>query len=143
MAGITLGWNLPACQTQGWQTVSLDTASRIPAKGNGIQPKSEPNGLFTWYRIEFELPSRQAGVWIPWLARIQASGNGFMWLNGHNIGRHWEAGPQREFFLPECWLKFGKGQKNVLVMGLRQTANGADLKAIEIATYSNMAEIRK
>jgi hypothetical protein len=40
-------------------------------------------------------------------------------------------------------LKFGKGQKNVLVMGLRQTANGADLKAIEIATYSNMAEIRK
>lgn len=143
MAGITLGWNLPACQTQGWQTVSLDTASRIPAKGNGIQPKSEPNGLFTWYRIEFELPSKQAGVWIPWLARIQASGNGFMWLNGHNIGRHWEAGPQREFFLPECWLKFGKGQKNVLVMGLRQTANGADLKAIEIATYSNMAEIRK
>lgn len=64
-----------------------------------------------------------------------------MWLNGHNIGRHWEAGPQREFYLPECWLHFG-GKKNVLVMGLRQTANGAVLKAIEVAPYPQGAEIR-
>ena len=90
-----------------------------------------------------EVPKREAGVWIPWLARINASGNGFMWLNGHNIGRHWEAGPQREFYLPECWLDFGPGKKNVLVMGLRQTANGAKLKAVEIAPYRDMAEIRK
>lgn len=143
VAGVSLGWNMPDCPAQGWQTVSLDTTSEIPSKGNGTQPKSQPDGLFTWYRIEFELPSPREGVWIPWLARINASGNGFMWLNGHNIGRHWEAGPQREYFLPECWLKFGKGQKNVLVMGLRQTANGACLKAIEIAPYANMAEIRK
>jgi hypothetical protein len=45
--------------------------------------------------------------------------------------------------LPECWLNFGGGKKNVLVIGLRQTANGAVLKAMEIAPYRNMAEIRK
>ena len=87
--------------------------------------------------------AQKANEWIPWMARINASGNGYMWLNGHNIGRHWEAGPQREFFLPECWLHFGKGRKNVLVMGLRQTANGAQLKAMEIAPYREMAEIRR
>ncbi|MBU3857160.1 MAG: beta-galactosidase [Candidatus Phocaeicola excrementipullorum] len=142
MAGITAGWQLPEYSPANWEKVALDSNCNIPEKGNDIQPKGSPDGLFTWYRIEFELPEQQSGVWIPWLARINASGNGYMWLNGHNIGRHWEAGPQREYYLPECWLNFGS-QKNVLVMGLRQTANGAVLKALEIAPYPNAAEIRK
>lgn len=142
VAGVTQEWTLPQFAPEDWQKVSLDVNCEIPAKGNGVQPKTEPDGLFTWYRIEFELPAQKAGTWVPWLARINASGNGFMWLNGHNIGRHWEAGPQREFFLPECWLNFGKNKKNVLVMGLRQTAGGATLKAMEIAPYKDMAEIR-
>lgn len=143
MAGVTLGWTSPQFVPEDWEEVALDTTDKIPAKGNGVQPKTEPDGLFTWYRIEFELPAQKANEWIPWMARVNASGNGYMWLNGHNIGRHWEAGPQREFFLPECWLHFRKGQKNVLVMGLRQTANGARLKAMEIVPNREMAEIRK
>ena len=141
-AGVTLGWTLPDFRPADWQTVSLDTTGDIPRKGNGIQPKNTPDGLFTWYRIEFELPEKNPSAWIPWLVRINASGNGYMWLNGHNIGRHWEAGPQREFYLPECWLNFGK-KKNVLVFGLRQTANGAGIRAIEIAPYADAAEVRR
>ena len=142
MGGITAGWHLPEFVPQNWTKVKLDTTCEIPRKGNGIQPQGTPDGLITWYRVEFELPKQKADTWIPWLARINASGNGYMWLNGHNIGRHWEAGPQREYYLPECWLHFG-GKKNVLVMGLRQTANGALLKAIEVAPYPKGAEIRK
>lgn len=122
-AGITEGWTLPEYDDSNWSVVGLDTKTEILRKGNDIQPKSEQNGLFTWYRIEFELPQNKSSEWIPWLMRINASGNGFMWLNGHNIGRHWEAGPQREYYLPECWLNFG-GKKNVIVLGLRQTARG-------------------
>lgn len=142
-AGVTENWIQPQFEDNDWLVVPLDTQSDIPRKGNGIQPKAAQDGLFTWYRIEFSLPSQQPSVWIPWLMRINASGNGFMWLNGHNIGRHWEAGPQREFYLPECWLKFGKDKKNVLVLGLRQTSNGAAIKAVEIASYPNAAEIIK
>ena len=142
-AGVTENWIQPQFEDNDWLVVPLDTQSDIPRKGNGIQPKAAQDGLFTWYRIEFSLPSQQPSVWIPWLMRINASGNGFMWLNGHNIGRHWEAGPQREFYLPECWLKFGKDKKNVLVLGLRQTSNGAAIKAVEIAPYPNAAEIIK
>ncbi len=141
-SGITLGWNQPDFQPVGWQSVLLDMTGDIPRKGNGVQPANVPDGLFTWYRVEFELPAADPSVWIPWLARINASGNGYMWLNGHNIGRHWEAGPQREFYLPECWLNFGK-KKNVLVFGLRQTANGAGIHAIEIAPYPDAAEVRR
>ena len=85
--------------------------------------------------MEFELPDSTTET-ETWMARIKASGNGYMWLNGHNIGRHWEIGPQREFYLPECWLNKEKGNKNVLVFGLRNTDSGALLKALEIASYT-------
>ncbi len=141
VAGITQKWNQPEYDASGWDEVSLDIHSEIPRKGNNIQPSGKQDGLFTWYRMEFNLPQARKNEWIPWLIRMNASGNGYMWLNGHNIGRHWEAGPQREFYLPECWLNFGR-EKNVLVIGLRQTSNGAFIKSAEIAPYTNAAELR-
>ena len=30
-----------------------------------------------------------------------------------------DVGPQRRFYLPECWLNFGDGKQNVLTMALR------------------------
>ena len=141
VAGITKGFTAPSFKADKWERVGLNTQDEIPRKGNGIQPKGEQTGLFTWYRVEFSLPEKDAKVWMPWMAKINASGNGYMWLNGHNIGRHWEAGPQREFFLPECWLNSGT-KKNVLVFGLRQTVNGATIKAIEVMPYPESVETR-
>ena len=60
-AGVAQGWNLPQFAPQDWQNVSLDVTCEIPAKGNGVQPKAEPDGLFIWYRIEFELPGQKKG----------------------------------------------------------------------------------
>ncbi|WP_212003995.1 beta-galactosidase [Chitinophaga sp. HK235] len=132
VAGVTQNYCQPGFEASGWEKIALDTTGEIPRKGNRIQPKGIQTGLFTWYRIEFYLPDISPRIWVPWMARIHASGNGYMWLNGHNIGRHWETGPQREFYLPECWLNMGKQKKNVLVFGLRQTINGAQLHAVEI-----------
>lgn len=140
VAGIKQGWHIPDFDDAKWQNVKLDVTTAIARKGNNIQPKGTQDGLFTWYRVEFDLESPVKNTWIPWMAKINASGNGYMWLNGHNIGRHWEAGPQREFYLPECWLNYGK--KNVLVFGLRQTENGALLNALEILPYPDAAEVR-
>ena len=75
------------------------------------------------------------------MVRLNASGNGEMYLNGHGIGRHFERGPQREYYLPECWLKTGPGAKNVLTLGLRRTINGATVKAAEVAPYPDSAEV--
>lgn len=124
-----------------WETVSLKTDGTLPRKGNQVQPKGERDGLLTWYRVTFQLPVQDKNVWIPWRAIINASGTGYMWLNGQNIGRHWEEGPQREFYLPECWLNFGG--TNTLVFGLRQSeTNGAVLNGVEIAPYYEDAEMK-
>lgn len=141
VGGITAGWAQLDTAANGWEKVALDTKNPIPRKGNGIEPEGKQDGLFTWYRLEFSLPQAPADEWIPWRLLINASGNGYMWLNGHDIGRHWEIGPQREFFLPECWLKFGGGQTNVVVLGLSQTSNGAEVNAAEVSPYPVAAEL--
>ena len=136
LGGVTAGWTRPDFTSrEGWETVALDTGRAIARKGKDIQPQDTRDGLLNWYRIEFELPKASTGAAsIPWRLLLDASGNGFMWLNGHDIGRHWEIGPQREYYLPECWLNFD-GRKNVLVLGLRQTINGAKIRAAEVSPY--------
>lgn len=34
-------------------------------------------------------------------------GKGIVFVNGHNLGRYWNAGPQQTLYLPGCWLKTG------------------------------------
>lgn len=105
------------------------------------KPQGKRDGLLTWYRVKFNLPVQEKGIWVPWRALINASGTGYIWLNGHNLGRYWEEGPQREFYLPDCWLKFGA--ENTLVIGLRQSEKfGALLESMEILPYYEDAEYR-
>ena len=39
-------------------------------------------------------------------------GKGQIYLNGHNIGRYWQIGPQEDYYLPEPWLE----RENVLMI---------------------------
>lgn len=35
---------------------------------------------------------------------------GVVWVNGHNLGRYWDIGPQKRLYCPACWLKNGENQ---------------------------------
>ncbi len=135
LAGLDAKFTDAAFQPKNWKDVPLDTAFVLPRKGNNLQPKGKQNALFSWYRSEFKLPENAGKR--TWRLIVNASGNGYIYINGHNIGRHWEAGPQREFYIPECWLKLNKGEKNSIVLGLRQTVNGAVIRGMEIRSYDN------
>jgi hypothetical protein len=124
-----------------WSAIGLDTKKPIARKGHDA-PSGQPEALAMWYRMQFELPDTPSDVWVPWRLLLDASGNGFIELNGRALGRYWEAGPQREFYLPECWLQFGPGKTNVLTLCLRPTGNGAVLRAAELAPYAEYAEVR-
>jgi beta-galactosidase len=45
---------------------------------------------------------------------------GLMWVNGHNLGRYWEIGPQKRLYCPATWLN--KGENTIVVLDLHQTA---------------------
>jgi hypothetical protein len=131
-AGTSGKWWSADLDDSGWEKVSLGSDSTSP----------EPKSMLTWYRVKFEIPDPKPGVWVPWKIRLDAVGNGFVHLNDHALGRCWEVGPQREYFLPECWLKTGKGKSNVLTLCLRPTDKGAALNKAEVSPYSEWAEKR-
>jgi beta-galactosidase len=39
---------------------------------------------------------------------------GFVWVNGHNLGRFWNIGPQQTMYLPGPWLKHGENEIVIL-----------------------------
>ena len=41
---------------------------------------------------------------------------GYVFVNGHNIGRYWNKGPQQKLFLPGVWLE--TGSNDIVVMDL-------------------------
>ena len=44
---------------------------------------------------------------------------GVLWVNGKNLGRYWEIGPQKRLFLPAPFLK--KGKNDIIIFDLHQT----------------------
>ena len=41
-------------------------------------------------------------------------GKGFVWVNGHNLGRYWNIGPQQTMYVPGPWLKAGDNEIVIL-----------------------------
>ncbi len=106
-------------------------------KDLGLSGREEAS-LLTWHTYSFTLPRQPEGIWYPYHLCLEHSGNGFIYLNGHCIGRCWQKGPQQEYYLPECWLNFGG--ENHLAVSLRPTADGADIRKAEIVPITHVAE---
>jgi beta-galactosidase len=56
-------------------------------------------------------------------------GKGTVWVNGHQLGRFWDIGPQQTLFLPGAWLKAGTNRVvvfDLMTPGRRQLAGVAD-----------------
>jgi hypothetical protein len=82
--------------------------------------------------MEFELSSKSEKEPTRRLL-IDATGNGFIYINGHQLGRFWQKGPQREFYVPESWLNFGK--ENRVAISLRPVKGVEALRAVEVSPY--------
>nr|WP_295871083.1 glycoside hydrolase family 35 protein [uncultured Chitinophaga sp.] len=59
---------------------------------------------------------------------VSAWKKGLVWVNGHNLGRYWEIGPQHRLYCPASWLK--KGDNEIVVMDLHQDQPAA-VKGLE------------
>jgi len=127
--GIQEQWWNPSFNDKQWDTVNIGPNSAVP-----------DGTMLTWYRMAFKLPSTKSHVWVPWRLRLNASGNGFLYLNGHALGRYWQAGPQHDFFLPECWLK--SGRENLVTLSLRPVDQGVSIQSANVEPYAEFAEKR-
>lgn len=116
--------------------LSQGTLKKRDLTSSGKQNKP----LIMWHSFSFELPERPVNMWYPYHLHLEQSGNGFIYVNGHCIGRCWQEGPQREYYIPECWLNIGG--KNILTISLRPTEVRSGIKIAEIIPVTWVAEKR-
>jgi hypothetical protein len=110
-----------------------------------ISPEAH-RGLLVSYALEFELPDTGSARSVPWKLHLEADTNAFVTLNGHELGRYWAVGPQRDIWLPECWLKFGPGSKNLIELQARPTTDaplGTIIRLGEVRPYPHYANHTK
>ena len=50
---------------------------------------------------------------------MSAYTKGILWINGHNLGRYWDIGPQKRLFCPQTWLM--EGLNEILIFDLHMT----------------------
>jgi beta-galactosidase len=64
----------------------------------------------------------------------RALGKGFVWLNGHNVGRTWSIGPQKSLFVPAPWLR--KGANEVVVFDYTDLPTTVSLRGLTDPLWS-------
>ena len=112
--GITHSASLNGNKLTNWTEYQLPMRSAWIAALQQTQPTTvnpEMHGLF--FKGVFSL-SRVADTYID----MSGYQKGFVWVNGHNLGRFWNVGPQQRLYCPAPWLKQGMNQ--ILVFDLLQ-----------------------
>ncbi len=107
---------LGGAELTGWEMVSLplDAAhlgrlafgpAAAPLAANATPGRLTPG----FHRFEVEL--KEAG---DTFLDVRPFGKGLVWVNGHNLGRYWNIGPQQTMFIPGPWLRPGRNEFVVL-----------------------------
>jgi beta-galactosidase len=103
---LTRGTN--TTQLTDWYVYLLPLDEKMLA-GLHYQSTATNHPSFYRARVNIEAPG---DTWLdmrPW-------GKGYAWVNGHNLGRYWNIGPQQTMYVPGAWLK--KGANEIIILDL-------------------------
>jgi beta-galactosidase len=96
-----------AQELHGWQIHRLPLDAAMLA-GLDYTPAPASGGPGFWRaKLRVEQPGDCFLDLRPW-------GKGFVWVNGHNLGRYWNIGPQQTMYVPGPWLKPGENEIVIL-----------------------------
>jgi beta-galactosidase len=74
-------------------------------------------GIF--FKGNFVLSRAEGNVWSDTFIDLSNYTKGIVWVNGHNLGRYWNIGPQQRLFCPGTWLR--EGMNEIMIFDLHQT----------------------
>ena len=109
--GITDRVTLNGMTLMNWEVFGLPMKSEFvqqlqPAKSGEVKPGEFFKGTFTL---------NNTGDTYLDMTNFK---KGMVWVNGHNLGRYWEIGPQKRLYCPAPWLK--KGENEIVVLDQHQ-----------------------
>lgn len=119
LKGILGGVTLAGQFQFGWQVfpLPLDDLSKLRFTSTRGEPPNRP----TFYRGTFNV-DQPADTFLA----LPGWTKGVVWVNGFNLGRYWERGPQKRLYLPAPILKIGENELIILEL------HGTDQFAVEL-----------
>lgn len=111
--GITDRVTLNGMTLMNWEVYRLPMDSAFMRRLKGREP-SQPRRPGIFFRGIFHLDSI-ADTYID----LSHYRKGIVWVNGHNLGKYWEIGPQFHLYCPAPWLK--KGDNEIIIFDQLQT----------------------
>jgi beta-galactosidase len=114
--GITQTVTLDQKELKGWKIYGFPfdpagpaAATTAPATASPSEtPAAAPSEMPVLKRATFQLDIPRDTY-----LDMRAWGKGCVWINGHNLGRYWEIGPQQTIYVPAEWLKQGANEIEV------------------------------
>jgi beta-galactosidase len=110
--GITDRVTLNGMTLMNWQVFGLPMTEQYVQQLKATGGATERPGQFL--KGTFRL-SKVGDTYID----VSSLRKGVIWVNGHNLGRYWEIGPQERLYCPAPWLK--KGVNEIVVFDLHLT----------------------
>jgi beta-galactosidase len=112
--GITDRVTLNGMTLMNWQSFLLPMTDIKKYTATAIA--SDKNGWF--YKGNFSLTETGDTYF-----DLSKYSKGIVYINGHNLGRYWNVGPQQHLYCPAGWLK--KGSNEILVFDLLQNRSSS------------------
>lgn len=109
--GITDRATLNGMTLMNWNVYSLPLQDAWVTALKQSAVDSRP-GVF--FKGEFEV-AKAADMFLD----MSGYAKGIVWVNGRNLGRYWEIGPQKRLYCPGVWLRAGRNE--IIVFDLHRT----------------------
>ena len=109
--GITDRVTLNGMTLMNWEIFPLAMDEKFIESLKATYPEGNHDGIF--FKGNFSL--NETGDTYIDMSNYQ---KGIVWVNGHNLGRYWNTGPQYHLYCPANWLK--KGNNEIIVFDLHQ-----------------------
>lgn len=125
--------------TGNWEMYSLPMSempdlskmgSRIAYK-NGTSQANRLKGCPVLYEGTFTL-EKTGDTFID----MEAWGKGIVFVNGHNIGRYWNVGPQQTLYIPGVWLN--KGENKIVIFEQHNDTPQNEVRTVSTPVLTNL-----
>ncbi|CAN5404759.1 beta-galactosidase [soil metagenome] len=111
--GITDRVTLNGMTLMNWETTLLPMDEKFIASKKPVKVQGNEEKPCTFFEGSFQLADTGDTYF-----DMSNYFKGIVYINGHNLGRYWNIGPQQRLYCPASWLK--KGVNKILVFDLLQ-----------------------
>jgi beta-galactosidase GanA len=115
--GITDSVTLNGTTLLNWQVYNLPMDKKFIWDLRSSGKSLNKPGVF--FKGNFVLSRGEADLYSDTYVDISNYTKGVVWVNGHNLGRYWNIGPQKRLFCPSTWLR--EGMNEIMIFDLHQT----------------------